>query len=265
MGQGINIQDPTKRFSMGAAFNKNGSSIAIHLIIINVLLWVAGQLLPKIDIDIYDRFGLHYWLGTDFKPYQFVTYMFLHDPSSIIHLLCNMFNLYMFGPIIERTLGRNKFLIYYFVTGVGAGIVQQLAWAYDLNPLTAEINRIVENGMTIPIDRGDGVLLRTIGEVTNFANDVYNSRLTVGASGAVFGLLLAFDMFYPNQPLYIMFIPIPIKAKYLVAGYAILELIFGVNSFSFDNVAHFAHLGGLLFGLILILYWKRKKNTGRIG
>jgi membrane associated rhomboid family serine protease len=85
----------------------------------------------------------------------------------------------------------------------------------------------------------------------------------VGASGAVFGLLLAFGMFYPNQPLYIMFIPIPIKAKYLVAGYALLELFFGVKSFSFDNVAHFAHLGGLLFGLILILYWK-KKNVGRI-
>ncbi|MBO7507531.1 MAG: rhomboid family intramembrane serine protease [Paludibacteraceae bacterium] len=249
---------------MGIAINKNGSSIAVHLIIINVLFWVAGQLLPKIGIDLYDRFGLHYWSGSGFKPYQLVTYMFLHDPNSIIHLLCNMFNLYMFGPIVERTLGKNKFLLYYFVTGIGAGIVQQLAWTYDLIPFVEDINRFIASGVNPPVNLGNGEFLRTIGEVNAFADEVYNSYLTVGASGAVFGLLLAFGMFYPNQPLYLMFIPIPIKAKYMVIGYALLELFCGVKNFSFDNVAHFAHLGGLLFGLLLILYWKRR-NTRRIG
>ncbi len=244
--------------------DKNGSSICIHLIIINVLFFGAAHLLPKIDIDLYGLLGLHYWSGTDFKPYQFVTYMFLHDPNSIVHILCNMFNLYMFGPIIERTLGRNKFLIYYFVTGIGAGIVQQLAWTYDLIPFTTEIKQLIESGVNPPINLGNGQILSTIGEVNAFANDFYNRHLTIGASGAVFALLLAFGMFYPNQPLFLMFIPIPIKAKYMVIGYALLELFCGVKNFSFDNVAHFAHLGGLLFGLILILYWK-KKNVRRIG
>lgn len=241
---------------MGIGTDKNGSSICVHLIIINVLLWGAAHLLPKIGIDLYELFGLHYWLGTDFKPYQFVTYMFLHDPSSIVHILCNMFNLYMFGPIIERTLGRNKFLIYYFVTGIGAGLVQQFAWAYDLIPFTTEVNQLIEGGVIQPINMGNGQIISTIGEVNTFANEFYNMHLTIGASGAVFALLLAFGMFYPNQPLYLMFIPIPIKAKYMVIGYAAIELFAGVKNFNFDNVAHFAHLGGLLFGLILLLYWK---------
>lgn len=245
---------------MGIETNKNSASITIHLIIINVLLWVAAQLLPRIHIDLYEHFGLHYWAGTDFKPFQFVTYMFLHDPNTIVHLLCNMFNLYMFGPIVERTLGRNKFLIYYFVTGIGAGIIQQIAWAYDLAPLTEEVNRIVEEGLPKPIDVGNNIVLHTIGEVTNHANNIYNAYITVGASGAIFALLLAFGMFFPNQPLYIMFIPIPIKAKYMVIGYAIFELFFGVGNFKLDNVAHFAHLGGLLFGLLLILYWRHNNK-----
>lgn len=251
---------------MGTDSNKNSTSIIIHLIIINVLFWVAAQLLPRIGIDIYKHLGLHYWAGTDFKPFQFVTYMFLHDPNSIIHLLCNMFNLFMFGPIIERTMGRNKFLIYYFVTGIGAGIVQQLAWAYDLAPFTAEVNRIVEEGLPKPINLGNNIVLHTVGEVTDYANNVYNAYITVGASGAIFALLLAFGMFFPNQPLYIMFIPIPIKAKYMVIGYALIELFFGVGRFNsdnsgfLDNVAHFAHLGGLLFGLLLILYWRHSNK-----
>lgn len=245
---------------MGTESDKNGTSITIHLIIINVLFWIAAQLLPRIEIDIYKYLGLHYWAGTDFKPFQFVTYMFLHDPSSIIHLFCNMFNLYMFGPVIERTMGRNKFFIYYFVTGIGAGIVQQLAWTYDLAPFTAGINQLIEGGLSKPIDIGNNIVFYSIGEVTDYANNVYNAYVSVGASGAIFALLLAFGMFFPNQPLYIMFIPIPIKAKYLVIGYAIIELFFGVKNFDIDNVAHFAHLGGLLFGLLLILYWRHSSK-----
>lgn len=262
-GFSLFLRQQTKGFNMGIGMAKNGSSICVHLIIVNILIFGAARLLPRIGIDLYEPFGLHYWLGTDFKPYQFVTYMFLHDPSSIIHILCNMFNLYMFGPIIERTLGKNKFLIYYFVTGIGAGIVQQLAWAYDIAPFTNEITKIVEGGVNFPLNVGGGIEFGSVGEVTTFANDFYNTHITVGASGAIFALLLAFGMFYPNQPLFIMFIPIPIKAKYMVIGYALLELFCGVNKFSFDNVAHFAHLGGLLFGLILILYW-RHANKRRI-
>ena len=173
-----------------------------------------------------------------------------------------MFTLFMFGTEVNMVLGDKRFIFYYLATGVGAGIVQQLAWTYELQPFNDEINRIVEaatqTGAAININIGEGQFLHSVGEVTQFADKVFNNHITVGASGAVFGLLLAFGMIFPNRELFFMFIPIPIKAKYMVIGYSLMELFFGVQNFQFDNIAHFAHLGGLLFGLIILLYWRRQ-------
>lgn len=232
------------------------TSATIHLIIVNALLWGAAILLPRIDIDLIGRFGLHYWAGSDFSPIQLVTYMFLHDTSGFSHLFFNMFSLFMFGPVLENAMGRKRFLFYYFFTGIGAGLIQELSWTYDLSALSAEVDRIMATGMTEGVPVGNGIVLQNVGELTQFADKIYNSHITVGASGSIFALLLAFGMIFPNVPVYIFFIPIPIKAKYMVIGYSIIELFMGVKDFSFDNVAHFAHLGGMLFGLILLLFWR---------
>ncbi len=236
--------------------NDGYSSVTIHLIIINALLWGASLLLPRIDINLIGLLGLHYWEGSDFNPIQLVTYMFLHDTSSFWHLFCNMFSLFMFGPVLEKTMGMKKFIFYYFFCGIGAGIVQELAWSYDLQPVTAEINAYMESGISNGLNIGNGKIIFTTGELAQFADSIYNSHITVGASGAVFALLLAFGMIFPNVPVYFFFIPIPVKAKYMVIAYAAFELFAGVKDFNFDKVAHFAHLGGMLFGLILLLFWR---------
>jgi membrane associated rhomboid family serine protease len=153
--------------------------------------------------------------------------MFLHatfTPQGIefSHIFFNMFAVYMFGRTVETVWGPKRFLVYYLATGIGAGIIQECVWFFSLPPMYSEY------------------------------------ALTVGASGAVFGILLAFGMLFPNAPLFIMLIPIPVKAKYCVMAYGLIELYAGVVHHGGDNVAHFAHLGGMLFGIILILYWKKK-------
>lgn len=175
--------------------------------------------LIELFIDINPIFSLYYIESPYFHVFQFVTYMFMH--GGFMHLFFNMFALWMFGRIIEETWGWKKFLIYYFVCGLGAAFVQETGQALGvINPYS----------------------------------------MTLGASGAIYGILLAFGLLYPNEKLFIIPIPIPIKAKYFVIGYAAIELFEGLTSI--DGVAHFAHLGGMLFGLILILYWK-KKTTRR--
>ena len=179
-------------------------------------------------IDLNFFLGLHYWQAPSFKLYQFVTYMFMHGGFS--HFFFNMFALWMFGTVIERTWGAERYLIYYFVCGLGAALVQEIVWGIGMSPAALAYY-------------GDYLI-------------------TVGASGAIFGILLAFGMLYPNTPLFIMFIPIPVKAKWMVIGYGIMELFAGVSQTG-DNVAHFAHLGGMIFGYLLIKYW-RKRDRKRV-
>lgn len=216
-----------------------------HLIIVNVIVWLftfvsflmwkSGyrgdpRLIADAFIDqhsFYKLLGLHFWQSSDFMPWQFFSHMFLHDPSDFLHILCNMFMLWMFGGWIERAMGTKRYLIYYFVCGLGAGFVQELFWQF-----------------TLP------------GGYETYDVAVF------GASGAVFGLLLAFGMIFPKVPLYIMFIPVPIQARFVVLGYGVLELFFGVSG-RMSGVAHFAHLGGMLFGILLILYWKNKGSISR--
>lgn len=226
------------------SFLSNIPPVVRNLLIINILCWFAQiTLANKIDLSYYC--GMHYWGSDMFNPAQMLSYMFLHSTQSFMHLLFNMFGLYMFGKILEQVLGSRKFLTYYLICGLGAAIVQQLMWSIDLIPLVSQVNA--------ELSRGGAVELLA-------QKDLYlNQFITIGASGSIFGLLLAFGMLFPNQPMYLIFLPmVPIKAKYFVIGYALIELVFGVGNFSFDNIAHFAHLGGMLFGFFVILYWKKK-------
>jgi Uncharacterized membrane protein (homolog of Drosophila rhomboid) len=224
-------------------------TVTKNLIIINLIFWIASIVLPNIGINLIKLLGLHFVTAGDFKPFQFVTYMFMHDTSSLGHLFFNMFAVFMFGRVLEQVWGPKRFLMFYMITGIGAGIIQQMAWFYELKDVLYASQDMVNMGGHIM-------------QKTNFLN----LFVTVGASGAVFGILLAFGMLFPNAPLYIMFIPIPIKAKYFVVFYGLAELTMGVYNTAGDNVAHFAHLGGMLFGFIMIKYWKKtdKGNNGQL-
>ncbi len=226
-----------------------------NLLIINTLIWVATWLVGrKIGLDISDLGGLHYFSSPLFNPAQLLTYMFIH--ASFMHLFMNMFALFMFGGLLERTLGSARFLFYYISCGIGAALIQEGVYAIMIgnaeSHLTPQmIDEVMKNGAGI-IAQGMNYVEPALGHFNILLNNA-----TVGASGAIYGILLAFGMLWPNMPLYIMFIPVPVKAKWMVAGYAGIELLLGLQNSMGDNVAHFAHLGGMLIGLIMILYWKR--------
>ncbi|HQF50788.1 MAG TPA: rhomboid family intramembrane serine protease [Paludibacteraceae bacterium] len=227
-----------------------------NLIIINALLWLATAVpLQNLGVNLKEILALHYWNADTFRPHQIVTYMFLH--GGFDHLFFNMFGLFMFGRILEYTWGPKRFLIYYMVTGIGAGLIQEITWTFDpqITGIAAEISRVLESGAQT-IQYSDGTA-HSVNEYIGMLHGLINNAITIGASGSIFGLLLAFGMLFPNQAIYLMFIPIPIKAKYFVIGYAVIELVLGVGNFQFDNVAHFAHLGGMLFGYFLIKQWKK--------
>lgn len=212
-----------------------------NLLILNCIFFIATIASEKVlHIDLVQYLGLHYIGASDFRPYQFVTYMFMH--GSFSHLFFNMFALWMFGNTIENAWGSKRFLIFYFVCGIGAGLVQELVqYIQFVTTLQEYTNVRISAYQTIPMSQ------------------YLNMMTTVGASGAVYGILLAFGMTWPNSRIYIYF-AIPIKAKWFVIIYGVIELLSGLSNS--DNVAHFAHLGGMLFGLALILYWRRVDGGG---
>lgn len=214
-------------------------AVTKNLLAINVLMFIATIVLRRQDIDLNNLLGLHLFIAQDFKPYQLVTYMFMH--GGVMHLFFNMFALFMFGRVLETVWGPRRFLTYYMLTGIGAGILQQI-----VQYIYFETSLSMYSGVTIAPN-----VVISMAEYLNLWN-------TVGASGAVYGVLLAFAMMFPNERLFIMPFPFPIKAKYFVIMYGVIELISGLSPRAGDNVAHFAHLGGMLFGLILILYWRKK-------
>ena len=185
----------------------------------------------------------------DFRPHQLVTHLFMH--GNFTHLFFNMFALWMFGKILENVWGSKRFLIYYMITGIGAASIHLLISQYQIISISNQIPEMVNLAIegrynpSIPISKKLTQLIITP---------------TVGASGAVFGLLLAFGMLFPNALLYLYF-AIPIKAKYFVIGYGLIELYAGISNNPADNVAHFAHLGGMIFGFFLIKYWKNDMTT----
>ncbi len=260
-----------------------------NLLIINVLFFFASIVLySRFNIRIEDYLGLHVPVADYFKPYQLITYMFLHAYPQPSHLFFNMFALFMFGRMLEMVWGPKRFLLYYLATGIGAGLIQILVQMIDvqpvLNAVTFYLNNpshenllaflakapMINQSAYIAFENAYNGLINTNPElaiglskeyVYNYGADFarhLNAYATVGASGAVFGILLAFGMLFPNTVLFLMIPPMPIKAKYFVIIYGVIELFLGVANFSGDNVAHFAHLGGMLFGFFLIKYWRKK-------
>jgi len=245
---------------MSSFFSRAGQMppVTRNLIIINFLIWVVMMIFPSFANVIVAHLGLHYVSAATFNPAQVITYMFVHDPHNFMHILFNMFTLFMFGPLLERVWGSRRFFIFYFICGIGAAVVQETVWAltwmHDYISAIAPLNGLTYDHMKQVIEAG---LASHSPEVERAVATTLNQMVTIGASGAIFGLLLGFAFVFPNMPLYIFFIPIPIKAKWMVLGYAVLEFFLGVNG-SVSTVAHFAHLGGMIFGLIPLLIWKKK-------
>lgn len=206
-------------------------------------MFLATIVLERQGTDLTSLLGLHFFKASDFEPYQLLTYMFMH--SDFPHLFFNMFALFMFGGVLERVWGSKRFLIYYLVAGVGAGLLQEITQYVHFAQLGWNENAL------IPV--------QSLGLVP--VSDVLNLWTTVGASGAVYAILLGFGMSFPNEKMFIFPLPFPIKAKFFVIGYAVIELLLGVSN-SQDGIAHYAHLGGMLFGLVMILYWRKKRKIG---
>lgn len=232
--------------------------VTLNLLIINIAMWLICSFMPDFGNTIYNTLGLHYWSSAAFNPIQPITYMFLQAPlgsgAGLGHIFFNMFALYMFGRILEMTWGSRRFLLFYMVCGVGAALIQEIVWMIEIPSdylhALAEQNNISTEAMQQLIDANPAA-------ATHAMHEMASHYITIGASGAVFGLLLGFGCTFPNVPMYLMFIPIPIKAKYLMIGYAVLELFFGVSG-TLSSVAHYAHLGGMLFALPMIWYWHKK-------
>lgn len=234
-------------------------AVTKNLLIINVLMWVATIVMLKQGVDLTTWLGLHFWQASEFNAVQMATYMFLHDTNGITHLFFNMFSLWMFGVTLERVLGPKRFLFFYFACGLGAALAQELIWQLTWE---GEFVNIMSKQYSLTFDEVRQLI--TAGEMDTAIGQYFNMHVTIGASGAVFGILLAFGMIFPNMRMYIIPFPFPIKAKYMVIGYGLIELFFGLSG-SMDNVAHFAHLGGMLFAFIIIYYWKKKGAIGNNG
>ncbi len=255
-----------------------------NLIIINVLVLLAAWVLRSANVDLTNLLGMHHPSSDKFMLHQLVTHMFMHSTQGIFHIFFNMFALWMFGRVLESVWGGKRFLVYYFVTGLGAialhTFVSHIEIASMKNAIDAYINTPAPELLDKFVNR---YLPRATPQVYDFINNWYNDptnstyvadgqRLmeqillihvdtpTVGASGAVFGVLLAFGMLFPNTQLMLIFPPIPIRAKYFVIGYGLIELYLGFTQPG-SNVAHFAHLGGMVFGFFLIKYWNKSRNT----
>ena len=221
---------------------RNIPVVTKNLLIINILVFIATYVVRGMNIDLNDILGLHFFLASDFRIWQFFTYMFMH--GGFTHILMNMFMLWMFGMVVENVWGPRKFLFYYIVCGVGAGLCQELAqYATYLVEGLANFDSVRVGTTVLPMD-------------------VYlNMMNTVGASGAIYGVLLAFGMLFPEERMFIIPIPVPIKAKWIIMGSIVVELFSAIGT-SNDGVAHLAHLGGMLFGFILIRYWKKHPYSG---
>lgn len=218
----------------GIQWGSASRSVVNNLLMMNAVIFLAQALFPSLNVTLIKTLGLFPPMSPHFFPHQIITYMFLHGGFS--HLFFNMFALWMFGRVLEYDLGSKRFLILYMVSGVGAGVLNLLVNWIEIAPIAGKVTADM------------------------YMNIKYALPPTIGASGGVFGILLAFGMLHPNDRIMLLIPPIPIKAKYFVIAYGVLELFMGVQSFKSvgDNIAHFAHVGGMLFAFLLIYYWKKK-------
>ena len=210
------------------SFLSNISPVVKNLLIINVIMYLATVLIGD---NMYEKFSLFYFSSPFFKPYQLVSHMFMH--GSFTHIFFNMYTLFIFGNVLERVWGGQKFLFYYFVTGIGAALLH-LGVAY------LQLQGYISNGNFMGVQ---SIMLTP----------------TVGASGAIYGLLLAYGMLFPNNIMQLIFPPVALKAKWFVIIFGALELLLGLSGRG-GNIAHFAHLGGMIFGYFLIMYWKKNNR-----
>ena len=224
-----------------------------QLIIINIIFYFGSQFLGDLS---YDILALHYFENDKFLISQLVTHMFMHGSPS--HILFNMFGLWMFGSPLEQMWGKQKFLFFYFSAGLGAAALQMFVYYIQVQTLydVIELNNLSLSDPSV-------VLNYMSQNDYNQAISSFNSVM-VGASGAIYGVLVAFAFSFPNSKLMLLFPPIPIKAKYFVPFLILLDLFFGLSSFSIGSIAHFAHIGGALIGLVMVLYWKKNQfNSNR--
>ncbi len=250
-----------------------------NLLIVNIVIFFIDR-----NFDLSSQFALRSFLSPEFRPYQYVSYMFLHSRDSFGHLFSNMFGLLIFGPLLERLWGPKRFLFFYFFTGIGAGLLFSFINYFELaqirDGLAAFLDHPNPQGLIDFLSshaegyyRSQGAFINSfeanpqspqlIAQSKEMARLVYQANLNVpmvGASGAIFGILMAFGMLFPNTELFLLFVPFPIKAKYFVGFYGLYSLYAGFQNAPSDNVAHFAHLGGMLFAFILLKYWKSSRQ-----
>tara|TARA_B100000780_G_scaffold139548_1_gene97750 strand:- start:4020 stop:4757 length:738 start_codon:yes stop_codon:yes gene_type:complete len=229
-----------------------------QLIIINILFYIGSQFLGNIS---YDILALHYFSNDKFIFSQLVTHMFMH--GSISHIFFNMFGLYMFGSPLVQMWGNKKFLFFYFSAGLGAAGLQLFVYHIEIQSIFSvlEVNGLSFSSFKNILSEGSyntSILQYVDQNSIASAYSAYNSTL-VGASGAIYGVLVAFAFSFPNSELMLLFLPVPIKAKFFVPGLILIDLFFGVSSYSVGPIAHFAHVGGALAGLIMVWYWKRNQ------
>ena len=220
-------------------------TVTKNLLILNLLAFIATLVFQLRGIDLANIGGLHFFMASNFHLYQLVTYLFLH--ASFMHILSNMFGLWMFGCVIENVWGPKKFLFYYITCGIGAGLLQELAQFGSF--YMSVVESVPDAGLATVLEYG-----------SHYANAL-NAWTTIGASGAVYAVILAFGMTFPNERLFIIPFPFPIKAKWFVIFYVAIEFFAALGS-SGDGVAHTAHLGGMLFGFLMIRYWNRHPDSG---
>lgn len=229
-----------------------------NLIFINIIMLLAYYAVGSVfDINLNKILGLYFPKSELFKPIQIVTHMFMH--GGVWHLFFNMFALYIFGQVLEQVWGPKRFLIYYFVCGLGAALIHEsvvaIQYVHLVKALSPEDLQLVINEGTAYFNKGQGFIDPTMQSLQILLNTP-----TVGASGAIFGVLLAFGVLFPNTQLMLLFPPIPIRAKYFVMIYGGIELYLAITQPG-SQIAHAAHIGGMLFGYLLIRYWRKTTNT----
>jgi len=220
----------------------NLTPVVKNLLIINLICFIPFVILSEDSYNtmVVPHIGLFYFGSPNFRVWQILTYMFFHGGWT--HILFNMFALFSFGPILEYAIGPRRFFNLYFICGIGAALIQLMVQAYEVHAIAGVF--------TIPFHFGPDDVA-----IPEKLRQIYYGPV-VGASGAIFGVLVAFGMLYPDLELMILFIPVPVKAKYIIPIYVVLEIVLGFGQFAGDNVAHFAHLGGALLGFILVKFWR---------
>jgi membrane associated rhomboid family serine protease len=230
----------------------NITPVVKNLLIINIICFIPTVFFTHGDFDhvadpVAAHFGVYYFNSPNFKPWQILTYMFVH--GNWMHIFFNMFALFSFGPIVEYSVGSKKFFNLYFICGIGAALFQMVVQGIEVHHILNSFTLAGTNQLQV-----DPITYEKL-------HAIYGVPV-VGASGAIFGLLIAFGMLYPNMELMILFIPVPVKAKYIIPVYVVIELFLGVGQFGGDNVAHFAHIGGAIVGFIIVKTWGLKRpNT----